>query len=119
MIQSLAYIGSGLVVLGAFSWIVARKSMLTRIIASVCVLSLLTFVAYSVGRISQKMVFLGSHIRSFEQYSETLTRLAREGRLNDLSEAVIWFDERWRTDTQSSSNIVVLASDLEKKYGRL
>lgn len=111
------YFTSGVLLLGTFGWIIAKTSVFTRTIIGTIALCVCVCTAYSCGRASQKMLFLGSHIRGFEDYSGTLKRLASENRLEDLSKAVIWFDEKWKKDTQSSSNIVILVSELEKMYG--
>lgn len=106
--------------LATFGWVVAKTTVATRTIVSTIVLCLCVYTAYSFGRSAQKMLFLGSHIRSFEQYSATLVRLVHENRFDDLGKAVVWFDGKWRTDTQSSSNIVAIVAEFEKKFaGRM
>ena len=71
--------------------------------------------AYHYGRAFERLLCLGTYIRSFEQYSTLLSTLSKQGRLDELSRTVVCFDEEWKVDVQSRSRLETLVANLEQE----
>ena len=70
--------------------------------------------AYQYGRAFERLLCLGTYIRSFEHYSTLLSTLAKQGRLDELSRVVVCFDNEWKVDAQSRSRLETLVANLEQ-----
>ena len=95
------------------------KSSKLIFIPSICLILLLWILsmmgAYQHGRAFERLLCLGTYIRSFEHYSTLLSTLAKQGRLDELSRVVVCFDNEWKVDVQSRSGLETLVANLEQE----
>ena len=68
------------------------------------------------GRAFERLLCLGTYIRSFEHYSTLLSTLAKQGRLDELSKVVVYFYNEWKVDVQSRSGLETLVANLEQAF---
>lgn len=109
----IAVFAASLLLLAFTGWIVAKATVWVRIAFVLLAISFSVWCAYVYGRSCERLLCLGTYVRSFERYSTMLSNLAREGRHQELAQDVIAFDEKWKADLQSRAKLDALVTELE------